>query len=119
MFRFMYVWVVEVSGTLLVFLLQNVHECEYARFWCFVYQVVYFTQNSSMWYLSHFSCERVFQQLHQVPWICFPTVHFTLGCTIKEAEGFLHYVSDRKQNTLDLNDERTICSRFHTSHPEG
>lgn len=109
----------EASGTLLAILLQNAHECEYARFWCFVYQVIYFTQNSSMWYWSHFSRERAFQQLHQVPWICFPTLHFTLGCTIKEAEGFLHCVSDRKQNTLDLNDKRTICSRFHTSHPEG
>lgn len=104
----MRVWVVEVSGTLLVVLLQSVHECEYARFWCFVYQVIYFTQNSSTWYLSRFSCERVFQQLHQVPWICFLAVHFTLGRTIKEAEGSLHYASDRKQNTLDLNDKRTI-----------
>lgn len=104
----MCVWVVEVFGTFIVVLLQNVHECEYASFWCCVYQVIYFAQNSSMWYLSHFSCERVFQQLHQVPWICFPAVHFTLGCTIKEAEGFLHYVSDRKQNTLDLNDENHL-----------
>lgn len=77
-------------------------------FGVFFNQVIYFTQNSSMWYLSHFSCERVFQQLHQVPWIYFLTVHFTLGCTIKEAEGFLHYVSDRKQNTLDLNDENYL-----------
>lgn len=49
--------------------------------------------------------------------LCFPTgtawwIHAGFDC--QREEGILHYVSNRKQNTYDFDDEKSSCSQFHS-----